>query len=47
MIEFLEGGNIEWMKQGGHLCVMSDKTFMKFEQECLYEKLRGECSENH
>ena len=45
MLNFLEGGNIEWLKQGGHLCVMSDKTFLSFEQECLYEKIRGEITE--
>ena len=47
MVEFLESGNLEWLKQGGHLCVMSDKTFMRFEQECMYEKLRTELCEPH
>ena len=42
MVDFLQGGNLEWLRQGGHACVMSDKTFMCFEQECLYEKLRAE-----
>ena len=40
MISFLQSGNVEWLKQGGHACVMSDRTFLVFEQECLYEKMR-------
>lgn len=42
MVDFLQGGSLEWLRQGGHACVMSDKTFLCFEQECLYEKLRAE-----
>lgn len=40
MVEFLESGNVEWIRQGGHPQVMSDRTFLGFEAECLHEKMK-------
>ncbi len=47
MVSFLQSGNLEWLKQGGHACVMSDRTFLVFEQECLYEKMRASIATNY
>jgi hypothetical protein len=44
MVEFLESGNTEWLRQGGHPQVMTDKTFLSFEAECMYDRMRTEAN---
>lgn len=41
MVEFLQSGNIEWLRQGGHQQIMSDRTFLGFEAECMYERMKA------